>query len=130
MFFKKQVDPQMNQYVEGLVEELRKKKRSQRKKHASQDKLHKGEEMRAKLEPKNRFKKKPSGNTDTLEVIEMEERDMFKTSEAGKRLKRPVFKLGRGVKASGGKIGSTHGKLKPIKSKTKGWTKSKKPKKS
>lgn len=128
--FKKQVDPQMNQYVEGLVEELRKKKRSQRKKHASQDKLHKGEEMRAKLEPKNRFKKKPSGNTDTLEVIEMEDRDMFKTSEAGKRLKRPVFKLGRGVKASGGKIGSTYGKFKPIKSKTKGWTKNKKSKRA
>lgn len=125
--FKKQVDPQMNRYVEGLVHELRRKNRNGQKRNASQEKLLKGEERRANLEPSNRFKKKRSGNTDTLEVIELENRDIFKTSDAGKRLKRPMFRLDSKTGKESSKLGS-HSKLKGFKNKNKNWSRAKKSK--
>ena len=87
--FKKEVDPMMNQHVESIVNELRKKKQEQMKRNASQEQINekfdryqkmgnlKGEMIRSKF--KKEKKHRISRKKEDLEVLKHLGTGMFKT---------------------------------------------------
>ena len=116
--FKKEVDPMMNQHVESIVNELRKKRRKQMKRNASQERISKKIENRQEKQDLKKQSKHHKFGKGEMSGLKQMGSAMFKTVDnSGRRHKKgelqgkmPIKKKARASKK--GKIEKNSKKVK------------------